>query len=90
LVDFLEQGGYFAFVGPYAVEEVAFESQEGGDVGVEKFGVVEELLCAADLFGFALLLWALAAGLHSGLDDVPVLEDGNPVVFWFEEFGHVY
>lgn len=68
--------------------EGGFEVEEREDVVLKEFCIIEEFFRPSDLFWFALLLKVTLRQLESRSSDVPILEDGDPGLFWFEELRH--
>ena len=68
--------------------EVMFAVQEEGYVHMDEIGIVYQLFCSPDLFGFGLLKYGIRCELHHWGDDVPVLKNCNAGLFVFERGTH--
>ena len=87
-VDLLVQPLECIFVGVNPLSESPFANEEGGDVEMEQFSIVDELLGPPDLLGFGLLEDVPHGSFEHGCDDVPVLEDGDSSLLVLEWHTH--
>lgn len=70
------------------LSESPFADEEGGDVEMEQFRIIDELLSPPDLFRFSLLKDVPHGSFEHGCDDVPVLEYCDSSLLVLEWYTH--